>query len=224
MLAPIDCATIRVLVADDHEAVRRGGARVLADCPDIQVVGQAREGAEAVALSAALAPDVVLMDLRMPGVDGIEATQRIAAAPGAPRVVMLTSFASREQILEALDSGAVGYLLKDGETAELQAGVRAAAHGESPLSPRVALTVVREHRSGSGTEALSDREREVLALLGSGASNKQIAYRLDISPKTVKSHLSRVFRLIGVSDRLQAAMWARRHGLVRDGDGGRAQP
>ena len=156
----------------------------------------------------------------MPGIDGVEATRRIARAAEGPRVVVLTSFADREHISEALDSGAVGYLLKDSDPDELVSGVRAAAAGESPLTPRVALTVVRELRGSAPTEALSDREREVLALVGAGVANKQIALRLGISPKTVKSHLSHIFRRIGVQDRLQAAMWARRHGLVEGVDPG----
>jgi DNA-binding NarL/FixJ family response regulator len=218
MLAHAPCETIRVLIADDHEIVRLGISRLLANTPDIEVVGTACDGAEAVAMCAEHAPDVVLMDLSMPGVDGIEATQRINRSPDAPRVVVLTSFSDREHVMQALDSGAVGYLLKDAETRELVSGVRAAAEGATPLAPRVAMTLVMERRQGGGTDVLSDREREVLALVGAGVSNKQIALRLGISPKTVKSHLSHVFRQIGVRDRLQAAMWAQRHGLVPEGD------
>jgi len=218
MLAPAETRPVRVVVADDHEAVRIGIRRLLDSAPGIEVVGVARDGEEAVALSADRAPDVVLMDLLMPGVDGIEATQRISRADGGPVVVVLTSFSEHSQITEAIDSGAVGYLLKDSPADELVAGIRAAAVGESPLAPRVAMTLVRERRNGGGTETLSDREREVLALVGAGVANKQIAYRLGISPKTVKSHLSHIFRQIGVADRLQAALWAQRHGLVADGD------
>ncbi len=218
MLAPHRGKPIRVLIADDHEVVRIGIGKLLDNRPDIEVVGLARDGAEAIALCSGLLPDVVLMDLVMPGIDGVEATRRIARAAEGPRVVVLTSFADREHISEALDSGAVGYLLKDSDPDELVSGVRAAAAGESPLTPRVALTVVRELRGSAPTEALSDREREVLALVGAGVANKQIALRLGISPKTVKSHLSHIFRRIGVQDRLQAAMWARRHGLVEGVD------
>jgi DNA-binding NarL/FixJ family response regulator len=215
MLASAPCRTIRVLIADDHEIVRMGLSRVLAAEPDIEVVGTAGDGAEAV---AECAPDVVLMDVRMPRMDGIEATQRLGRTADGPRIVMLTSFSDREQIMQALDSGAVGYLLKDAESHELLRGVRAAADGGTPLAPRVAMTLVMERRNGAGAESLSDREREVLALVGAGVPNKQIALRLGISPKTVKSHLSNVFRRIGVRDRLQAAMWARRHGLVGDAE------
>jgi DNA-binding NarL/FixJ family response regulator len=214
MQPPAEARPIRVLVADDHEIVRTGLSRLLENAPDIAVVGLAADGAEVVELSERLAPDVVLMDLEMPGVDGVEATRRIAGGDGAPHVVVLTSFSDRERITEALDSGAVGYLLKESEGAEVVAGVRAAARGASPIDPRVAMTLVRERRSGATGPELTDREREVLALVGAGVANKQIALRLGISPKTVKSHLTHVFRRIGASDRFQAAMWARRHGLV----------
>jgi len=209
---------IRVLVVDDHAVVREG-LRSFLDLQDgIEIAGEADDGREAVEAAERLQPDVVLMDLVMPGIDGVEATRRIARAAEGPRVVVLTSFADREHISEALDSGAVGYLLKDSDPDELISGVRAAAAGESPLTPRVALTVVRELRGSAPSETLSDREREVLALVGAGVANKQIALRLGISPKTVKSHLSHIFRRIGVQDRLQAAMWARRHGLVEGVD------
>jgi DNA-binding NarL/FixJ family response regulator len=217
MLAPHEGHPIRVLIADDHEVVRLGIGRLLENHAGIEVVGLARDGAQAIAMSAEHCPDVILMDLEMPGIDGIEATQHIArGGGGGPSVVALTSFADRDHIAEAIDSGAAGYLLKDAEPDELVAAVRAAAAGESPLTPRVALTVVKELRAEGASEALSDREREVLGLVGAGIANKQIALRLGISPKTVKSHLSHIFRRIGAADRLQAAMWARRHGLVVD--------
>jgi DNA-binding NarL/FixJ family response regulator len=218
MLTSTECRPIRVVVADDHEIVRTGIGRLLESSDGIEVVGFAADGEEAVALSAERAPDIVLMDLQMPGVDGIEAIQRIARADDGPRVVVLTSFSDPGRITEAIDSGAAGYLLKDSEPAELVAGIRAAAEGASPLHPRVAMTLVEERRTGATFEGLSDREREVLALVGAGVANKQIAYRLGISTKTVKSHLSHIFRRIGVRDRLQAAVWARRHGLVPDDD------
>jgi DNA-binding NarL/FixJ family response regulator len=220
MLASDRGRPIRVLIADDHEIVRIGVGKLLENHADVvEVVGLARDGAEALALCAEHAPDVVLMDLEMPGIGGIEATRRLARRDGAPKVVVLTSFADREHIAAALDSGAVGYLLKDSGPEELVSGIRAAAAGESPLTPRVALTVVRELRVAAAADNLSDREREVLALVGAGVPNKQIALRLGISPKTVKSHLSHIFRHIGVRDRLQAAMWARRHGLVESDEG-----
>jgi DNA-binding NarL/FixJ family response regulator len=232
MLAPPACRPIRVLIADDHEIVRVGIERLLEIDPGIEVVGLARDGEEAIALSADREPDVVLMDLQMPRVDGIEATQAISATDDAPSVVVLTSFSDRPRVTAALDSGAVGYLLKDSEPDELLAGIRAAAGGGSPLAPRVATALVEERRTGATGDGaapgpgarppaagMSEREREVLALVGAGVANKQIALRLGISPKTVKSHLSHIFRQIGVRDRLQAALWARRHGLVDETDG-----
>ena len=221
MLASDRGRPIRVLIADDHEIVRIGMSKLLENHPDVvEIVGLARDGAEALAMAAEHEPDVVLMDLEMPVVGGIEATRRLVAGEGGgPKVVILTSFADREHIEAALDSGAVGYLLKDSAPDELVSAIRAAAAGESPLTPRVAVTVVRDLRASLPARDLSDREREVLALVGAGVPNKQIALRLGISPKTVKSHLSHIFRQIGVRDRLQAAMWARNHGLVEPSDG-----
>jgi DNA-binding NarL/FixJ family response regulator len=211
---------IRVLIVDDHEIVRVGIGRLLEASAGIEVVGLACDGEEAIALSAECDPDVVLMDLQMPRLDGIAATHAISGAEDAPRVVVLSSFSDQRRITDALDSGAVGYLLKDSEPDELLAGIRAAAEGASPLAPRVAMRLVEERRTGGATETMSDREREVLALVGAGVANKQIAFRLGISTKTVKSHLSHIFRQIGVNDRLQAALWARRHGLVDETDVG----
>jgi DNA-binding NarL/FixJ family response regulator len=228
------CPPIRVLVADDHEIVRAGITRLLDGAEEIDVVGVARDGAEAVDRCGDLDPDVVLMDLQMPGTDGITAIRELRRGRRRARVVVLTSFSEPRRITDAIDAGAVGYLLKDAEPAELLAGIRAAADGGSPLAPRVAMTLVAERRQGSAwapepaadrdrdrdrdRQAISDREREVLALVGAGVPNKQIAFRLGISPKTVKSHLSHIFRQIGVNDRLQAALWARRHGLVDEAD------
>jgi DNA-binding NarL/FixJ family response regulator len=176
----------------------------------------AQDGEEAVRIVADTAPDVVLMDLSMPNVDGIEATRRILSDGAVPRVVVLTSFSDRERILGALDAGAVGYLLKDSEPDELYRGIRAAAQGESPLAPKVATTVLtaRAERRTSGAGELSDREREVLVLVAAGLPNKLIARRLEISEKTVKAHLTRVFQQIGVTDRTQAALWAQKKGIA----------
>jgi DNA-binding NarL/FixJ family response regulator len=218
VLAPFQSRPIRVLIADDHEIVRVGITRLLESSDRIEVVGVARDGEEAVERCRECDPDVVLMDLQMPVMDGIEATRVISRRENGPSVVVLTSFSDRRRITAALDSGAAGYLLKDSEPEELLAGIEAAAQGASPLAPRVAATLVEERRAGGTPEAISDREREVLALLGAGVANKQIAFRLGISPKTVKSHLSHIFRQIGVNDRLQAALWARRHGLVDEAD------
>lgn len=204
---------IRVLLAEDHNLVRAGLQRLLATAPDIEVVGEARDGAEAIDLAAASRPDVVLMDLSMPNVDGIEATRAIVTANEDVQVVVLTSLSDRERILAALDAGAVGYLLKDAEPAELVGGIRAAARGESPLAPKAARAVLtaRAERERAG---LSEREREVLQCVAEGMSNKLIARKLGISEKTVKAHLTRVFQQIGVTDRTQAALWARRHDTV----------
>jgi DNA-binding NarL/FixJ family response regulator len=204
---------IRVLLADDHDVVRRGLTALLEGAEDISVVGAAADGAEAVALSSEHLPDVVLMDLSMPGVDGVEATRRLTAERPDSRVVILTSFSDRDRILDALDAGAVGYLLKDAEPDELLRGVRAAARGESPLAPKAAQAVLEARAESRPTTELTAREREVLELLADGLANKQIARRLGIAEKTVKAHLTSVFQSIGVTDRTQAALWARRNGL-----------
>jgi DNA-binding NarL/FixJ family response regulator len=203
---------IRVLVVDDHAVVRAGLERLLSTADGIDVVGAASDGAEAVALAGTLAPDVVLMDLSMPVLDGIEATRRITAAESGVRVVALTSFSDRSHVLEALDAGAIGYLLKDAEPDEVVRAVQAAARGESPLAPKAAHEVLQA-RDARPTVELSARESEVLALVAEGLPNKQIARRLVISEKTVKAHLTNVFQRIGVTDRTQAALWARRHGV-----------
>jgi DNA-binding NarL/FixJ family response regulator len=207
---------IRVMLAEDHSVVRAGLVQLLEGAQDVEVVGAAADGEEAVAMAEAERPDVILMDLSMPVMDGIEATRRIVASHPGACIVALTSLTDRERILGALDAGALGYLLKDAEPDELFRGIRAAAQGDAPLDPRVArelLTARAEDRPASG---LTDRERDVLALVGSGLPNKLIATRLGISEKTVKAHLTNVFRAIGVTDRTQAALWAQRHGLVRD--------
>lgn len=204
---------IRVLLADDHALVRDGLSRLLGTIPDIEVVAAAVDGHEAVRLAAEHRPDVILMDLRMPGIDGSEATRRVLKNDPPPQVVMLTSFSERDEILTALDAGAIGYLLKDAEPDELIRGIRAAAQGESPLAPRAARTLIGS-RGGAPSHQLSDREREVLQLVTRGRSNKLIARELGISEKTVKAHLTTIFQRIGVTDRVQAAMWARDHDIT----------
>jgi DNA-binding NarL/FixJ family response regulator len=207
---------IRVLIADDHGVIRDGLGRLIEALPDIDLVGVAADGEEAVARCAETSPDVVLMDLDMPRVDGIEATRRIMADHPGTAVLVLTSFSDRPRILGALEAGACGYLLKDAASAEVAEGIRAAARGESPLDPRAARTILNARAEPDPLEALSPREREVLALLVEGLPNKLIARRLEISEKTVKSHLTHVFRVIGVTDRTQAALWAERQGLRAD--------
>ena len=205
---------IRVLIVDDHAIVRSGLEELLANYPDITVVGTAVDGAEAVEQTDKLEPDVVLMDLDMPTMDGTEATARIAPSSGA-KVVVLTTFSDRERILGALDAGAIGYLLKDSEPEQIVDGIRAAAREEAPLDPRAASRLLEARRRPGPAQELTDREREVLELLASGLSNKQIGRRLGIAEKTVKAHLSNVFRTIDVQDRTQAALWAERHGFLR---------
>ncbi len=204
---------IRILLADDHDVVRRGLTALLDGTDGFAVVGAAADGEEAVALAGEHQPDVVLMDLSMPGVDGIEATRRLMAERPESRVVVLTSFSDRERILDAIDAGAVGYLLKDAEPDELLRGIEAAARGESPLAPKAAKAVLTARAEGRPAAELTAREREVLALLAEGLANKQIARRLGIAEKTVKAHLTSVFQSIGVTDRTQAALWARNHGI-----------
>jgi DNA-binding NarL/FixJ family response regulator len=206
---------IRLLLAEDHPVVRVGLERLLANVDDIEIVGTAADGAEAVELCEQLVPDVVLMDLSMPVMGGVEATARIDARhDGAVRVVILTSFSDREQVLAALDAGASGYLLKDADPEELIRGVRAAARGESPIAPKAAREVIDSRSERREDLELSPREREVLALVARGLPNKRIALELSISEKTVKAHLTNIFERIGVSDRYQAALWAQRHDLT----------
>jgi len=204
---------IRVLLADDHAVVRSGLTQLLATVEDVEVVGAAADGAEAVDLALAERPDVVLMDLSMPVMDGIEAIRRLRGRDPEARIVVLTSFSDRERILDALDAGAIGYLLKDAEPDELIRGVRAAAAGEAPLAPKAASAVLTARADQRPVAELTPREREVLGALARGKANKQIARELGISEKTVKAHLTRVFESIGVSDRTAAALWAQRHGI-----------
>jgi DNA-binding NarL/FixJ family response regulator len=204
---------IRVLIADDHGVIRDGLGRLIAALPDMEVVATASDGEEAVAQARAAEPDVILMDLDMPRLDGIEATRRVLAERPRTAVLVLTSFSDRPRIMGALEAGAAGYLLKDVAADEVAEGIRSAARGESPLDPRAARTVLTARSEPDPLQSLSDREREVLKLLLEGLPNKLIARRLDITEKTVKSHLTRVFREIGVTDRTQAALWAERHGL-----------
>ncbi len=204
---------IRVLVADDHAVVRDGLEQLVRSADDLECVGGARDGGEAVDLGVERRPDVVVMDLSMPGLDGIEATRRLVKRVSGVQVVVLTSFSDRGRILGALEAGAVGYLLKDATPEELLNGIRAAARGESPLAPKAARALLQAHVD-QGQEPLRGREREILALVAAGHPNKIIARRLGISEKTVKSHLTSVYRQIGVNDRVQAALWARDHGIT----------
>ncbi|WP_183098941.1 response regulator [Nocardioides pelophilus] len=202
---------IDVVLVDDHPLVRAGLAGLISSSTDdIRVVGEAATGEEALALVGETDPDVVLMDLSMPGVDGVEATRRITAAGHGCAVVVLTSFSDSARVGAAVAAGAVGYLLKDSEPDAVLAAIRSAAAGHAPLDPRVARTLLpaRDRDDGHG---LSAREQEVLLLVAQGLANKQIASRLGIAERTVKVHLGNVFRRIGVADRTSAALWARDH-------------
>ena len=202
----------RVLLVDDHQILRVGLTRLLDAEADLEVIGTAGDGAEAVQLTEETDPDVVLMDLSMPGMDGVAATRAIVASGAQAKVVVLTSFSDGQRILDALDAGAIGYLLKDAEPEDVLRGVRAAARGDWPLDPRAARLLLGDGRpSGPG---LSEREQEVLALVATGLTNKVIARRLGIAERTVKAHLTRIFERLGVTDRTQAALWAREHGMA----------
>ena len=214
---------IRVVIADDHGLVRDGLRRLVDAAADIDVVGTAASGREAVDLIERTRPDVALMDLSMPDTDGIAATREALARAPDTHVVILTSFSDRERILEALDAGAIGYLLKDAEPDELLRGIRTAARGDSPLAPRAAAELIADrrpagrdapNRSAEPEQTLTRREREILALLAQGRPNKVIARRLDIAEQTVKNHLSHIFQTLGVTDRTQAALWAQRKGVT----------
>jgi DNA-binding NarL/FixJ family response regulator len=201
---------IRVIVADDHAIVRQGLERLISTTDDIELVGTAASGDEAVLMVADLSPDVILMDLSMPEGDGVEATRRIVAAGSQTRVVVLTSFGEESRIIDALNAGAQGYLLKHIEPEKLLESIRSAAAGDAPLDPRAGRVLLDQRRAVSQpADSLTGREREVLALVGQGLANKQIARRLGISERTVKAHLTSVFQRIGVSDRVQAALWLR---------------
>jgi DNA-binding NarL/FixJ family response regulator len=203
---------IRVLVADDHPIVRSGIVGLLGSADDIEVVGEARDGEEAVALAFRLEPDVVLMDLRMPGIDGDEATARILRERSDVRVVILTTYETDASILTAIEAGASGYLLKAAPQEEIIAGIRSVARGEVALAPAIAAKLVKRVTEPSIT--LSPREREVLALVAQGESNPSIARRLFLSEATVKTHLLHVFEKLEVGDRTRAVTRAMELGLL----------
>jgi DNA-binding NarL/FixJ family response regulator len=201
---------IRVLVVDDHHLVRAGLITLLGAAPDIQVAGEAADGEQALAAAAATAPDVVLMDLSMPVLDGVAATRRLLAERPGTRVVALTSFSDRQRVTDILAAGATGYVLKDCRPDDLLAAVRAAADGHVPLDPRVAAALLPS-REPPLADQLSEREKQVLRLVAAGLANKQIARRLGIAESTVKVHTGNIFRRIGVTDRTSAALWAKDH-------------
>lgn len=217
--------TISVLLVDDHSVVRRGLRSFLETEPDLLVVGEAEDGERAVALAAELRPDVVVMDLVLPRLDGIEATRRIRAADPdggveRPAVLVLSSFAGDEKVFPALAAGAAGYLLKHAPPEDIAEAIRAAHRGETTLDPQVAARVVAQFTRRAGgdvpREALTPREADVLGLIGAGLSNKEIGERLFIGERTVKTHVSSLLAKLGLEDRTQAAIYAVRHGLARD--------
>jgi DNA-binding NarL/FixJ family response regulator len=217
---------IRVLLADDQALVRAGFRALVDSEEDLEVVGEAGDGVEAVELAARLVPDVVLMDIRMPRLDGIEAARRIAADPrlGRVRVVILTTFETDDYVFEALRFGASGFLVKDTDPAQLLHAVRVAASGEALLSPSVTRRLIAEFaarlpasRPAVQLDALTDREREVMTLVGAGLSNQEIAERLVVSPATAKTHVSRVMSKLEARDRAQVVVLAYESGLIQPG-------
>ena len=206
--------TIRVLITDDHSVVRQGLRMFLSLDPDIQVVGEAQDGREALAMARELKPDVVLMDLLMPVMDGLESTKAIRTELPEVEVIALTSVLESASVTGAIRAGAIGYLLKDTDAEGLHQAIRGAAEGGVHLSPEAAAHLMREVRAPENPEALSDRETEVLRLLARGKANRQIASELHVEEETVKAHVSSILRNLGVRSRTQAALHAVRTGLV----------
>ena len=219
-------APIRLLIADDHPVVRDGLSNMFARDPEFEVLGEAADGSEAVRLAQALQPDVILMDLRMPRMDGLTAISELARRGIPARVLVLTTYDTDSHVLPAIEAGATGYLLKDAPRDDLLRAVRAAAHGEAVLSPSVAARLMSQFRS-PGPEApapgpLSQRELEVLELVAAGSTNREAAARLFISEATIKSHLLNIYGKLGVSDRAAAVGEAYNRGLLTPGSAGRS--
>jgi DNA-binding NarL/FixJ family response regulator len=216
---------ISILVVDDHALIRSGLAGMLGAQPDLTIVGEAADGAEAVRLAAELSPDVVVMDIRMPAMDGIEATRRIRRRDGAPRILILTTFDLDEYVYDALRAGAAGFLLKDAPPGQLAEAVRTVATGDALLAPAVTARLIGRFLKVPPSDAaaakvldrLTDRELEVLRLVARGLSNAELAARLHLSDATVKTHVSRVLTKLDLRDRVQAVVYAYEHGLVTPG-------
>jgi DNA-binding NarL/FixJ family response regulator len=202
---------IRVLVVDDHAIVRDGLRRLLESADDIDLVATAADGTEALAAADRLEVDVALMDLSMPGMDGVEATRRLSEIRPGVRVVVLTTFSDQRRIISAIRSGAAGYLLKDASPDEILAGIRTVFAGGAPLHPKAARVLLETHRAPQPAHELTAREQQVLALVGRGLANKHIARQLGITERTVKAHLTSIFQQLNVTDRTQAALWVRDH-------------
>jgi NarL family two-component system response regulator LiaR len=209
---------IRVLVTDDHAIVRKGICALLATEQGIEVVGEAKDGQEAISQAERLSPDVILMDLVMPGLDGLDATERILAAQPTVRILVLTSFAGDDKIFPAIKAGALGYLLKDSGPDELVQAIQQVHRGESSLDPIIARRVLQEFSQPlkrlSGAAGLTGREMEVLRLLAKGCTNREISEELDITEATVRTHVSSILSKLKLSSRTQAALYALREGLV----------
>ncbi|MEU1226068.1 response regulator transcription factor [Streptomyces sp. NPDC005828] len=209
---------IRVLLVDDHQVVRRGLRTFLEVQDDIEVVGEAADGAEGVARAEELHPDVVLMDVKMPGMDGIDALKRLRELDNPARVLIVTSFTEQRTVVPALRAGARGYVYKDVDPDALAGAIRSVHAGHVLLQPEVAGALLAEDDHGGGTGrggTLTEREREVLGLIADGRSNREIARALVLSEKTVKTHVSNILMKLDLADRTQAALWAVRHGLTR---------
>ena len=217
--------TVRVVIADDQGMVRSGFTTLLNSEPDIEVIGEAVNGQEAIARAAQLRPDVLLMDVRMPVLDGLQATREITAMPGAPRVLVLTTFDLDDYVYQALRWGASGFLLKDASARELADAVRVVAAGDALLSPGVTRRLIAEFArlgaprgpSRNSMDGLTERECEVLALVARGLSNAEIAGRLVVAEQTIKTHVSRILMKLGLRDRTQAVVLAYETGLVQPG-------
>ena len=216
--------SIRVLIADDQELVRTGFRMILTGEPDITVVGEADDGLAAVELARGLGVDVVLMDIRMPGIDGIEATRRLGAAGSSARVLILTTFDLNEYVYEALRAGASGFLLKDAPAAQLMTAIRVVADGEALLAPTITRRLIAEFAQRpapsarpAAMEELTERELEVLRLIARGLSNAEIAKELFVGDATVKTHVARILMKLGLRDRVQAVILAYETGIVRPG-------
>ena len=207
---------VRVLIADDHSVVRQGLRMFLKLDPELEVVGEAADGAEAIKMARALKPDVVLMDLLMPGTDGITATARIRAEVPQTEVLALTSVLEDASVVGAVQAGAIGYLLKDTQAEQLCKAIKAAAKGQVQLAPEAAARLVREVRAPDNPESLTGRETEVLRALATGLTNREIGRTLNIGERTVKTHVSHLLSKLGLQSRTQAALYAVRIGLVAE--------